>query len=211
MIRKFALLATVAAGIVALPAIALAQHEGHDGPKGPTTRAELQKTLEQKFAEIDANKDGVITKAEADAQREKMKKQWAEKRTERRDERFAAMDANKDGQISKAEFDAAHAARSQKWADARKEGLREDGDGDRKFGRHGMRGHMNGGDMFARLDANKDGKVTRAEFTAKPLAMFDRADANKDGTVTPEERKAAWEKMRSEWKAKKGATAKPAA
>src|SRR3546814_14633446 len=68
-----------------------------------------------------------------------------------------------------------------------------------------MRGHHMGngemrGDMFAKLDANSAGKVTKAEFTAKPLEMFGKADANKDGTVTPEARKAAWEKMRIERK-----------
>ena len=199
MRRKIVLLAAAAAGVLTLPAIALAQHEGHGGPKGPTTRAELLKTLDQKFAEIDANKDGAVTKAEADAYHDKMKQQWAQKRTERRDGRFAAMDANKDGQLSKAEFDAAHA----------------DKPGEGRHGQRMMRHHMGHGmkrgDMFARADANHDGKLTKAEFMAKPLAMFDKADANKDGTVTPEERKAAWEKMRGEWKEKQAATAKPAA
>lgn len=200
--RKFLLLA--AASALAVPAFAAADHAGH-APKGPTTRVELQQKLDQKFAEIDTNKDGAITKAEADAHRETMKKKWAEKRTERRAERFSAMDADKNGQISKSEYDAAGAARAQKWADARK-----DSEGRRGMMRHHGMGHgMKHGDMFARLDANTDGKVTKAEFSAKPLAMFDKADANKDGTVTPEERKAAWEQMRSQWKEK--AAAKPAA
>src|SRR3546814_17190290 len=77
-----------------------------------------------------------------------------------------------------------------------------------------MRGHHMGhgemrGDMFAKLDANSDGKVTKAEFTAKPLEMFGKADANKDGTVTPEERKAAWEKMRSERKTRPPPSPRP--
>lgn len=209
MRKNIALLATAAVGVLTLPAIALAQHEGHDGergPKGPTTRAELQKDLAERFAAIDTNKDGVIVQAEADAHREAMKKQWAERRDKRHAEHFAAMDTNKDNQISKAEFDAFHAARAEKRAD----GDRKGGAGDDRQGhRHGMKGHWGGGDLIARADANKDGKVTLAEFSAKPLQWFDKADANKDGTVTPEERRAAWEKMRSEWKGK--AAAKPGA
>ena len=42
-----------------------------------------------------------------------------------------------------------------------------------------------------RLDGNKDGKVSQAEFSAVALAAFDRLDTNKDGTVSPEEKQAA--------------------
>jgi len=47
------------------------------------------------------------------------------------------------------------------------------------------------GDLFAKADANGDGKVTLSEATSKALELFDQADANHDGTVTPEERRAA--------------------
>jgi Ca2+-binding EF-hand superfamily protein len=33
-------------------------------------------------------------------------------------------------------------------------------------------------------DADNDGKLTFAEFTAHPTEAFTRADTNKDGTVT---------------------------
>lgn len=39
---------------------------------------------------------------------------------------------------------------------------------------------------FARLDANKDGKVTADEFQGPPQ-FFERLDANKDGAITEEE------------------------
>jgi len=46
-------------------------------------------------------------------------------------------------------------------------------------------------DLAARMmafDADKDGKLTRAEVTdARLLGLFDRADADKDGTVTQAE------------------------
>ena len=49
-------------------------------------------------------------------------------------------------------------------------------------------------------DANKDGKVTRQEFTARQDALFTEIDADKDGSITPKEmrdyRKAKMEAWR---------------
>ena len=39
-----------------------------------------------------------------------------------------------------------------------------------------------------RLDSNKDGKVSPAEFNARRRSPLRQVDANKDGKVTPEER-----------------------
>ena len=193
--KKYIIGASVAA-LMAVPALAwqMGEHHGH---KGPTTRAEVQAKVQEHFAKVDANKDGTITQAEFDAHRTAMKAEWEAKRAERRAEMFAKLDADKNGQLSKAEYSAPHD--------------RSEGKGEHRGGH--MRGHrgmmmgmggMGGGNWFARIDADKDGKVTLAEASAKALAMFDKADANKDGTVTPEERKAAWEAMRAEWRAKRG-------
>jgi hypothetical protein len=46
-----------------------------------------------------------------------------------------------------------------------------------------------------RMDTDKDGKISQAEFRAGAEARFDRADANKDGKLTPEERRAMRESM----------------
>ena len=64
-----------------------------------------------------------------------------------------------------------------------------------------MKGPMMG---FGKADADGDRSVTQAEFVAAALQRFDAMDTNKDGKVTPEERRAAHEKMRAEWKARKG-------
>ena len=56
--------------------------------------------------------------------------------------------------------------------------------------------------MAGMADANKDGAVTQAEFTAAALQRFDRADTNRDGTVTAEERRAARQAMRDEMRAR---------
>ncbi len=192
--NKYLIGASVAA-LLAVPALAF-QHGDHDGPKGPTTRAEVQAKVQEHFAKVDANKDGAITQAEFDAHRAAMKAEWQGKRAERRAEMFGKLDIDKNGQLSQAEFNAPRPDR---------------GEGEHRGG-HRRGHHMGGmammggkgGDWFARLDANKDGKVTLAEASAKSLEMFDKADTNKDGTVTPEERKAAWQSMRAEWMKNRG-------
>ena len=181
--------------LLALPALAADQGAPRPEPK-PMTRAEVQTKLAERFAKLDLNKDSAITKAEVDQAREAMKARRTEQRAKHRDERFQRLDTNKDGQLSKAEYDAGFAARGQRDGKA--------GPGGRHHrGMHRGMMHRGQGDFLARLDANKDGKVTLPEFEAKPLAMFDRADANKDGTVTPAERQAARQAMRAEWQAKR--------
>ena len=200
MKKKLVIGASLAA-LLALPVLAaeMHAHRGH-GPQGPETRAEVVAKVKERFAAADLNHDGVLTREEFDQAREVMKAKFAEHRAERRDERFASMDTNKDGQISKAEYDTAGAARARKWKEAE---AGADGKPMRFHGRHrGFGGGMMGGDMFARMDANKDGKVTLAEAEAMPLAMFDKADTNHDGAVTPQERAAAHKAMRDAWKAK---------
>lgn len=166
-----------AAALIALPAFAQMDGMHHKGPKGPETRAEVEARVKAHFADVDTNKDGAITKTEAEAFHAKM-------RAERHDRMFAMMDTDKNGQISRQEFDARH-----------------DGKGEAPHGyRHGMKGRNKGGmmrdAMFDRADADKDGRLTLSEANAHALARFDRADANKDGTITPEERRDAWKSMR---------------
>jgi len=48
-----------------------------------------------------------------------------------------------------------------------------------------------GGGMFERLDANKDGVITKDEFMAEVATRFARLDTNKDGKVSDAERGAA--------------------
>lgn len=167
------------AALVVVPAFAL-MPEGHRGMKAPQTRAAVETMVKEHFAQVDANKDGAVTREETDAFR-------AKHRAEMRDKRFGMMDANKDGQLSRDEFNAAHMGQGH--------GM---GRGDAHHGGRRGGGMMMGkGGMFAAADVNGDGKVTLAEATAKHLERFDRKDANKDGTVTPEEREAAWKAMKA--------------
>ncbi|HMO69072.1 MAG TPA: EF-hand domain-containing protein [Novosphingobium sp.] len=43
------------------------------------------------------------------------------------------------------------------------------------------------GQMFERMDANKDGRIDAADRAARQAAMFDRIDADKDGRISREE------------------------
>lgn len=191
------LLAALCGVAIGIPALAAGMHEMHEHISGPMTRSAVEAKVKEHFAKVDANGDGYIVKAEADAAHEKMK-------SEMRDRHFKTMDANGDGSISRAEFDAGH-----------HEGMAM---GEAKPGGHAMgamKGHGAGhgpamgmmmrhhGDMFGRADTDKDGRVSLAEALAVPMAHFDKADTNKDGTITPEERKAAHEKMRAEWRSKR--------
>ena len=51
--------------------------------------------------------------------------------------------------------------------------------------------------VFTALDANKDGKISKAEAQKNPAVaqMFDQADKNKDGSLSKEEFTAAFGKQ----------------
>jgi hypothetical protein len=81
----------------------------------------------------------------------------------RLDQEFDGLDKDKNGQLSKDEFRAMAAPRMAQMSAS----------------------------ALPQLDANKDGKVSPAEFNGPALAAFDRIDANKDGTISPEEKQKA--------------------
>lgn len=143
------------------------------------TRDQAQTKAAEMFAKMDANKDGVLNQADREARKQAMKTRM-----------FEALDTDKNGQISRDEFMV-----------ARHDGMHRMHKG--KMGKGDMRGHMMGrhhhGGMMGMADTDKDGSLSKAEFTAAALARFDKADANKDGKVTAEERKAARETIRPEW------------
>ena len=92
----------LSAATVSLGGIAYAQQNPPARPAmdansdGVITKAEAQKAAGDMFAKLDVNKDGKIDQADRDA-----------RRTQRRSEIFAKLDTNKDGKISKEEFLAA--------------------------------------------------------------------------------------------------------
>ena len=153
---------------LALAVPALAQVASAPAPKAQNaakihTRADVQAKVAKHFARVDANRDGFVTQAEADAAVEAFRGKRTEKRTERRAERrehaFERIDVNGDGAITKAEWDAKQAKRQERVAARDHDG---DGRADRtRAGGHGMGGF--GGHMFDMADTNRDGQITREE------------------------------------------------
>jgi Ca2+-binding EF-hand superfamily protein len=172
-------------GFIIAGSVALAATAGH-GPMrfgadankdGNLTKAELTAALNQRFARLDNDNDGRITKEERDAANKT-----------RFEQHFKAMDTDGNGQISQAEMQAAHEARKEMRGKHHR-GMRH-GDGPQGEGHRGWR-HGGFGHGMAKADANNDGVVTKAEFQAKALERFAKADTNNDGTVTKAEREAA--------------------
>ena len=183
---------------LALAVPALAQVASAPAPKTQNAakihaRADVQAKVAKHFARVDANRDGFVTKAEADAAVQAFRGKRAEKRTEPREHAFERIDVNGDGAITKAEWEAKQAKRQQRVAARDHDG---DGRADRtRAGGHGMGGF--GGHMFDMADANKDGRVSLQEAQAAALQHFDMVDTNRDGQITREERKQMHQRMRA--------------
>lgn len=71
------------------------------------------------------------------------------------------------------------------------------------FAEHDGKAHRGPDKFFEKVDTDKDGKISRAEFAAKGDEMFKEADTNNDGFITKEEGKAAHEMRRAKWQAKR--------
>ena len=205
------------------------------GPSNPPraerpakSRADVQAAVARRFTRMDANRDGFITQAEADALRaargERIR-QRADKRASRRGPAtmFARLDANKDGNITRAEADSARSARMVARgkpakahamapgglfdrADSNRDGRISRAELDAAPPRAGKRGDMRhagmrhgvGGRLLGMGDADKDGRVSLAEAQQAALTRFDRWDLNRDGQVTRDERRQAREQRRAQ-------------
>lgn len=146
---------------------------------GKVTLAELTASREAWLTKLDTNKDGAVTTAEFDSGRQA-------KHAERAARMFERKDVNKDGRISRDET-----RMPERWftsADANKDGAltREELAAAPKPGGKGF-GGRHGGDMFGRLDDNRDGKVDRREVQKAAADMLQRLDTNKDGSLAADE------------------------
>src|SRR4029453_8002775 len=100
--------AALALAVPALAQVAPAPAPQVQHPVKIQTRAEVQAKVAEHFNRMDGNRDGFVTKDEADAAAQAFRDKRADRRTERRAERgeqaFERIDTNRDGAISRPEW-----------------------------------------------------------------------------------------------------------
>jgi hypothetical protein len=152
---------------------------------------EMQVKAAERFARMDANRDGRLTREERQAARTQLR---AEREQRRGDpaQRFARRDADRDGFLNPAEagprlaphFAHLDADRNGRLSPAEVQAGRQILRGERR------QAHAADAPGRARADANRDGVITRPELDAQVFARFTRLDVNRDGFLTREERRA---------------------
>lgn len=170
---------TLFAGTTALAQNAAAP-ASERAPRPELTRAAVEERASSMFARLDANADGVLNEADREAQARK---------------RFDATDTDGDGVLSFAEVTAAQEGRRGMREERREQRAeaRPERPNRGMMARGGPRGSMAGpmgGRMLERADTDKDGTISKAEFTGHALARFDRADTDGDGTISADERRS---------------------
>ena len=115
------------------------------------------------------------------------------------DTQFKVIDADKDGVLTAAEIEKSQQATTDLRNAAKAQLLFGQLDSDKngqlspaEFARIPLPGiKPDAKPMIARMDLNKDGKVTLVEYRGGTLVNFDRLDADKDGIVSGAEMKAS--------------------
>jgi len=167
--------------------VAFAQ-PGKASAREPMTRTDAESRANDAFARLDANGDGLLSKADRETGIA---------------EYFAKADTDGNGQLSLAEATAAHEARRTERRERFVERRAERPRGDRKRGEARMGGRRDARGLRSLVgivrsaDADGDRQISQSEFSAAALARFDRADADGDGAITREDRKALREAFRA--------------
>ncbi|MFN4288986.1 MAG: EF-hand domain-containing protein [Brevundimonas sp.] len=174
-------LITTAALSLALAGSAFAQDNQRRAAPERVSQAEFVERAVSRLVAADTNRDGMVSQAEMQAQREQMRTQRQARSAERRAQMFDRLDANNDGVVSREEFEA-----------ARQRGERARGAGEMRRGaammrRGGARMQGQAGEMRRGWP---EGGVSIAEARQRAAERFAAMDANGDGYVTQDERRA---------------------
>lgn len=163
--------------------------KGDTDGNGALTRAEAQAQATQMFAKMDANKDGKVDLTDRAAQQaERQAKRFAAIDADGNGSiSKAEWDQHGTDRAAKRAERGAKRADAGEAGDDKRHAMRGPG---KRGGHHGMRGGGMRGGMMAKADTNGDKAISQAEFQTAALARFDASDANKDGQVTAAERQA---------------------
>lgn len=189
---KKTILATLAAALIAstaAPALA-AQGGGQGKGDGPRHGPRIERMMERfdanrdgavlleevsahrlaTFESADTDKNGSLSKEELKAFGEARKELRQQNREERRAERKGKMDGERMGK---------HGDRDGRMA-GKHDGKRH-GEGKRHGGDN--RAERHGGPRMERLDVDKNGEISREEFTSLDAKLFERFDRNGDKKI----------------------------
>jgi Ca2+-binding EF-hand superfamily protein len=133
-------------------------------------KTEFLSGANQRFADMDTDSNGVVTKDEREAFQ-------ARKREEHAQKRFERSDANSDGAISQQEFNTARAERNQK-----REAIRAERQ-EKRQARGERSGERHKRTRF-QPDATGDGVVDVAEHNAAAEHKFTKMDKDGDGVLS---------------------------
>lgn len=176
-VSKRILVGTAIMGLLALPVAA-----GAVAPVTPEKTGEARggKFIDRMFERLDANKDGVVDKAEFDAFRA---------------QRIEAADANKDGFLDRKEVRESRREMRDEWR--KHSGLMgRDSDGNGEVSRDEFLAAPEA--RFDKLDTNHDGRLDQGEIDAARKAMRDRGERFGWGERGERHGHRHWE--RSEWR-----------
>ena len=126
------------------------------------SRASYIATMDGEYRKLDANNDGVVTKAELEAMQLRTRAAALARQAR---EMFVKFDTDHNGQLNLAEFVYATSG-----------------------GPNQPRPDVT--PMMTRLDTNRDNKVTLVEYRTITLTAFDKMDTDKDGVVSAAEQRA---------------------
>lgn len=173
---------------------------------GSIDRAEFDAGRASHFKTIDGNGDGFITademKAFHDQRRQEMGGGMGGKHGDRAANFLKRLDTSGDGRITAGEWQADSLKRFGKFDSNGDGAVTADELENMHKHRHGKPGDMGEGQMdegmgkprgdfkggLARMDTDKDGKVSVTEWNAMGDKMFARMDDNKDGKISADER-----------------------
>lgn len=192
----------LAAAFITAPSFA--QGHGHglfkkldqDGD-GKITIEEARTVAKEHFARLDVNQDRVVTLTEAKEAKAMHKKDRGPSE-ERMAEHFARQDKNKNGKIERNEshmparwFDAADLNKDDALTQEEVKSAWERWKSSEQHQKAKAKHEAHFDKFFAKMDADKDGKITEAEAVASADVRFSRVDKDADGTITSDEAKAA--------------------